>query len=170
MLKIQYLIGRELLRKKVKLLVSMAGKFPAGREFNLHKDAEASKKALDNWPSPIIFSGVEIGQQIKTGLPLVQTRIRNSPTKDVYRISIPQAKEDHQGRMSWDQTAVLVAMKGLSPYYELKPGRIQINPDGSNSWDAAGKGHFYLVEEMPVPQVWDLIDKLMMHQPRQQKS
>jgi inosine-uridine nucleoside N-ribohydrolase len=162
--------GRELVAKKVKQLVSMAGKFPAGREFNIHKDAEASKKALENWPGPVIFSGFEIGQKIKTGLPLVQNaRIRQSPTKDVFRISIPLAQEDQQGRMSWDQTAVLVAIKGAGPYYELKPGRIRIHPDGSNSWDDTGKGHFYLTEKMPAAQVQDLINKLMMHQPRQQK-
>ena len=54
----------------------MAGHFPEGREFNIHKDAAAAKKALDNWPTPVIFSGFEIGEKIKTGLPLIQGFVR----------------------------------------------------------------------------------------------
>jgi inosine-uridine nucleoside N-ribohydrolase len=161
------LSGRELVQKKVKQLVSMAGHFPAGKEFNVHKDAEASKKALADWPTPIIFSGFEIGEKIKTGLPLVQPpRLPNSPTRDVYRISIPKAQGDKEGRMSWDQTAVFVAVKGVAPYYGLRPGQIVIHPDGSNSWDATAKGHYYLVEKMPAAQITTLIDNLMMHQPK----
>lgn len=164
------LVGRELVAKKVKQLVSMAGKFPAGKEFNVFKDAPASKSALESWPTPVIFSGFEIGEKIKTGLPLIHNpRIRHSPTKDVFRISIPKSQGDKDGRMSWDQTAVLVAVKGAAPYYELRQGRIVVAADGSNSWDASGRGHFYLVEKMPVPQVTALINSLMMHQPRQQK-
>ena len=164
------LAGRELVRKKIKLLVSMAGHFPEGREFNIHKDAAAAKKALDSWPTPVIFSGFEIGEKIKTGLPLIQdARIQNSPVKDVFRISIPKAKGDKDGRMSWDQTAVLVAIKGAKPYYDLKPGRIITKPDGSNSWDASQKGHAYLVEKMPASQVTQIINNLMRHQPKGRK-
>ena len=164
------LSGKDLVSQKVKQLVSMAGKFPAGKEFNVFKDADASIAALRNWPTPIIFSGFEIGEKVKTGLPLVQNKnIRKSPTKDVFRISIPKAKEDKDGRMSWDQTAVLVAVKGAEPYYTLKPGRIVVQPDGSNTWNATQKGHFYLVENRPVAEVTEYINQLMMHQPVSKK-
>lgn len=164
--KYSKLAGRELVARKVKLLVCMAGKFPEGKEFNVFKDARASKQVYDKWPTEIIFSGFEIGQKIKTGLPLVQnTSIRNSPVKDVFRISIPLDPEDKQGRMSWDQTAVLVAIKGTSPYYTTKSGRFVTLSDGSNQWNASGKGHYYLVEKMPVAQVTQLINQYMMHQP-----
>jgi inosine-uridine nucleoside N-ribohydrolase len=158
--------GKQLVEQKVKGLVCMAGKFPEGREFNVFKDAAASKRVYDNWPTEIVFSGFEIGQKIKTGLPLVQNKnIRNSPIKDVFRISLPLDPEDKGGRMSWDQTAVLVAIKGAGPYYTTRPGRFVTLPDGANRWDAAGKGHQYLVEKMPVPQVTRLINQYMMHQP-----
>lgn len=160
------LTGKELITQKVKQLVSMAGKFPAGREFNVFKDPAASIKALNNWPTPIIFSGFEIGEKVKTGLPLIQNKkITKSPVKDVFRISIPKAEEDKNGRKSWDQTAVLVAVKGAAPFYSLKPGRIVTQPDGSNTWDASKKGHFYLVEKKPVAEVTAYINRLMMHQP-----
>jgi len=41
--------GRELIRRKVKQLVSMAGRFPEGKEFNVFKDAAASKTVYENF-------------------------------------------------------------------------------------------------------------------------
>lgn len=145
----------------------MAGKFPAGREFNVFKDAPAAKYVFDNWPTTILFSGFEIGEKVITGLPLTQNAaIQNSPAKDVFTICLPMAEEDKMGRKSWDQTAVLVAIKGISPYYLTKPGRIITAADGSNTWDNSKTGHMYLVEKMPVAQVTALINDLMMHEPK----
>jgi pyrimidine-specific ribonucleoside hydrolase len=83
-----------LVAKKVKQLVSMAGKFPEGWEFNVFRDSTASRYVVDHWPTPILYSGFEIGVKIKCGLPLVgDATIRHSPVKDVFRISLPQAAE-----------------------------------------------------------------------------
>lgn len=159
--------GMDLIKKKVKQLVSMAGRFPAGREFNVHKDAPASINVFEHWPSPIIFSGFEIGMKIKTGLPLIHNdKIQHSPVKDVFRISIPLSKEDSAGRMSWDETAVLVGIKGAAPWYRLEEGRIKVAPDGSNTWDEKGKGHFKMVEAVPVEEVQGHLNALMMHLPK----
>lgn len=161
--------GAALVKKKVSKLVSMAahfgeemGKF---REFNVEKDALASVYTFTHWPTPVVFSGFEIGSRIFTGLPLVNSNYRNSPGKDVFARSIPMDKNDKNGRMSWDQTAVLVAIKGYEPYYSVVEGRIIPKADGSNGWDRSGKGHFYLVEKMPVEQVTAVINQLMLHQP-----
>ena len=159
--------GRELVQRKVKNLVSMAGKFPTGREFNVFMDTPASKTVYADWPTPMLLSGFEIGEKIHSGLPLVQNeQIQNSPVKDVFRISMPMDKNDAGGRMSWDQTAVLVGVLGYKPYYAIKTGRLIMNDDGSNSWDDAGKGQAYLVEKMSVAQVEKVINDLMQHQPR----
>lgn len=158
--------GKALVKKKVKLLVSMAGHFPSGKEFNLYNDAAASKKVFDNWPTKVIFSGFEIGKNIKTGLPLVHNNaIKNNPAKDVFRISIPMSAEDSAGRMSWDETSVLVAVRGYKPYFDLQEGRIKINADGSNSWNDKGKGQYYLVQKEPPEKVEEVINDLMMHLP-----
>ncbi|GAB3904623.1 nucleoside hydrolase [Larkinella knui] len=157
--------GKELVKQKVKELVSMAGAFPKGREFNVYKDSVASEKAFANWPTPVIFSGFEIGKQIKTGPRLVANSTLKSPVKDVFAFCMPKTKQDADGRMSWDQTAVLVAIRGVEPYYGLKRGRFVIN-GGTNSWEDDPNGpHYYLVEKMPVAQVTEVIETLMMHQP-----
>jgi inosine-uridine nucleoside N-ribohydrolase len=156
------LTGRELVKKKVKRLVSMAGAFPKGREFNIFSDSAASKKVLSRWPTEIWFSGFEIGAKIKTGLPLIHNDlISNSPVKDVFSICIPMSKGDSAGRMSWDETAVLAAIKGCKPWFSLEKGKIIIENDGSNKWDSAGRGHSYLKLAAPVSEIQDELNRLM---------
>jgi inosine-uridine nucleoside N-ribohydrolase len=160
------LSGKELVKKKVKLLVCMAGRFPSGYEFNVMKDAAASQNTFTCWPTQVIFSGFEIGAKILAGLPLIyNVAIKNDPVKDVFRISIPLAKEDSLGRKSWDETAVLVAIRGYSQFYTLHPGRINVADDGKNTWDDSGQGQAYLVEKVDHKEVEELINELIMHQP-----
>lgn len=152
--------GKELIKAKVKKLVSMAGTFPDGREYNLYKDMRASKFAFENWPTEIIYSGFEIGAKVQTGYKLIKNdEIENSPVRDVYRMKIDK------NRSSFDHTAVLVAVRGVDPYYELVEGKITVNWDGSNGWDIDGEGQYYLVEKMKADKVADLIDELMQHKP-----
>src|SRR5690606_39291538 len=68
------LTGKELVEQKVQRLVSMAGKFPSGREFNIHEDVKAAKQVVEHWPTQVIFSGWEIGEKIRPGLPLIHNR------------------------------------------------------------------------------------------------
>lgn len=158
--------GKDLVKKKVKKMVSMAGRFPEGSEFNVKIDAPSSQYAFDNFQRPIIFSGFEIGKDIKTGIPLISdSTIQNSPVKDVFRISIPMSAEDSAGRMSWDETAVLVGVKGYEPYYTLNSGRILVDGKGANKWDNNASGHFHLVVKASPAEVQQLINKLIMHQP-----
>lgn len=164
--KYSNLDGKALVARKVKLLVCMAGKFPSGFEFNVMKDAKASQNVYQNWPGQVILSGFEIGAKIHVGLPLVHNQaIKNDPAKDVFSISIPKAKEDSAGRMSWDETAVLVAIKGYSQWYSLHSGRMKVADDGSDVWDDNGKGQAYLVEKVDYTEVQKLIDELIQHQP-----
>jgi pyrimidine-specific ribonucleoside hydrolase len=160
------LSGRALVQKKVQKLVSMAGAFPSGKEFNLEKDASASRYTFENWPVPVYFTGWEIGAKIFSGIPLISSSIKNSPVKDVFEISVPKSKEDSNGRKSWDQTAVLMAVRGIDRYYSTVPGRLVCKNDGGNSWDQNGRGHFYVVEKTPSAEVEKVINDLMMHTPK----
>jgi inosine-uridine nucleoside N-ribohydrolase len=69
---ISTLDGRQLISKKVRLLSVMAGNFretmfqgktfPKGSpEFNLIADIPSAQTVLENWPTPIVASGFEIG-------------------------------------------------------------------------------------------------------------
>lgn len=162
--------GLQLVKEKVKLLVSMAGAYPSGKEFNMDHDSVASKEVFENWPTKVILSGFEIGERIKTGLPLIHNgSIHHDPAKDVFRISIPMDPMDSAGRMSWDETTTLVAVRGYEPYFTLHPGRVVVHDDGSNSWNDHGKGQYYLVQKESPEKVADVIDRLMMEVPERSK-
>lgn len=158
--------GKELVKRKVKQLVCMAGRFPAGSEFNVNRDASASQFVFKNWKTPVLLSGFEIGLKIRTGLPLVNNvAIKNSPVKDVFRICIPLSPEDSAGRMSWDETAVLVAVKGYKPWYSIEKGEMVVADDGSNTWIKEPSPHSHLAEVQLPAIVQQLINRLIMHQP-----
>ncbi|MBP3517211.1 MAG: nucleoside hydrolase [Parabacteroides sp.] len=159
------LSGRDLVAKKVKRLVSMAGLFPEGKEFNVYCDVAASRVVADQWPTEIIFSGFEIGNVIFTGKKLVQMDVEGSPVKDAYSLCL--AEGDPDGRMSWDLTAVLVAIKGYEPYYKVERGTFRVvNDEGANGWTPDEDGRdLRLIERIPAAEMAVLIENYMMHQP-----
>jgi hypothetical protein len=75
------------------------------------------------------------------------------------------AKEDAAGRMSWDETAVLVAVRGYEPYYRLQYGHITVANDGKDTWSDEGTRQAYLTEAVPPSTVQTVINNLIMHQP-----
>jgi inosine-uridine nucleoside N-ribohydrolase len=149
----------------------MAGRFPEGREFNIFIDSTSSEYVFNEWPGEVIFTGFEIGSKIFTGLRLISSDIKNSPVKDVFRISIPLSKEDRNGRMSWDETAVLIAVYGPELCFETRRGKILVKSNGSNSWEDSPEGkQFYVIQKMPVSEIEKFIEDRMMHQPFNKKA
>ena len=69
--------------------------------------------------------------------------------------------------MSWDLTAVLVAIKGYEPYYNVERGIFKvIDEEGSNTWIPDENGRdLRLIEKVPASQMAALLDNYMMHQP-----
>jgi inosine-uridine nucleoside N-ribohydrolase len=161
--------GRDLVKRKVRKLVSMAGWFPKGREYNLLTDSVASANVFKNWPTPVIFSGFEIGKEIKTGLPFVHEASLQGPVKDVFAFCIPKAKEDSAGRMSWDETTVLIAILGAKPWFGLERGHILIK-DGNDTWEKDKNGsQYYLTKAMPYNKVAAILQSYMQHTGKQNK-
>jgi len=76
------LSGKELVAAKVKRLVSMAGYFPEGKEFNVMMDAPASQYVFENWPTPIVLSGFDIGEKIITGKQTAAMPVEGSPVRE----------------------------------------------------------------------------------------
>ena len=159
------LSGKELVARKVKRLVSMAGYFPNGREFNVYCDTPASKAVAEEWPTEIVFSGFEIGNVILTGKDLVKMDVVNSPVKDAYALSFKEGDPD--GRMSWDQTAVLVAIKGYEQFFDVERGTFMVvDEEGANSWKADPEGRDLRLKERISPsELSSVIERYMMHQP-----
>jgi inosine-uridine nucleoside N-ribohydrolase len=162
------LTGMELVKKKVKNWVAMAGRFPEGGEFNVNKHPEASYYVFQNWPTPILFSGWEIGASIFTGRKLANEGSADNPLSWAYRYNLDtySAKEADK-RQSWDQTAVLCAVRKPEKYFYVNgPGKFVIFEDGNNTWDPdTNAKHYFLVHKYPYQKIADVIDELMLYEP-----
>jgi len=163
------LSGVELIKKKVKKWVAMAGRFPEGREFNVFIDSVSSSYVLERWPTPILFSGFEIGERIFTGSKVAEKNDQNNPVSWAYKYNLATYENKPvKNRMSWDQTAVLCAIRDPERYfYVCGPGKIIVNPSGYNNWDPdSTKDHYFLVHKYPYQDISDTLEGLMMYQPK----
>ena len=161
------LTGLELVRKKVKKYVAMAGMFPEGKEFNVCNDSTASKYVFENWPTPILFSGYEIGEKLLTGHRLSTSQIEG-PAHWAFQYCLKTYEgKQVQNRNSWDQTAVLCAVRDPEKYFYLSgKGTFICNTDGSNTWNPdKDSGHRFLIHKYPYRIIADQIEDLMMNQP-----
>jgi len=160
--------GLELVNKKVKNWVAMAGTFPDGREFNVFEDSTASVYAFNNFPKPILLSGFEIGDKIKTGAKVAALNDTLSPISVGYKYNFDTySKEGEKERSSWDQTAVLVAARDPERYFYISgPGKFIVQSNGLNYWLPSEEGnHRFLIHKYPSREIAKVIDDLMLHQP-----
>ena len=119
------LSGIELAEKKIHALVSMAAVLPAGREFNVICDYEASKFCFDNFPKPMYLSDFKIGLSVFTGYdPTDAENHKDDLIFDAYCLYTADWARPGFNR-SFDLTAVQFACEGVGDIYSLTaPGRL----------------------------------------------
>ncbi|WP_422860747.1 nucleoside hydrolase [Flagellimonas sp. S174] len=162
------LTGVELIEKKTRLLISMAGRMQkkdaVWKEYNIKHDIPAARLVFEKWTTPIIMSPFEVGKDILTGIPLMNNKeIINSPVKDAYRIALTK-DNNKKGRMSWDQTVVLIAAKGVTPYFNSKEIDIKIKEDGTSA-QIRGNRVSYLSLNQDPGKIAEIIEELMAYVP-----
>lgn len=162
------LTGNELVTKKVKQLVSMAARVDSatnsGYEFNVVVDAAASQKVFNEWPTPMTVSGFEVGEKIHTGIRLINNKeIESSPVKDAFTIALAKDKNTI-GRNSWDETAVLVAVRGIQPFFNYRKLSFKIEDDGKDVVIPGDKITYLTFKQTPE-EIAKTIEDLMMHVP-----
>lgn len=139
--------GRRLVTRKVRLLSIMAGAFPGGKpEYNVITDLPAARKLFAEWPTPIVASGLEIGNTILYPAISIENDFRyvdDHPIVDAYRAY----KKMPYDRPTWDLTAVLYAVRPERHYFSLSPpGRLGVDTDGKTDLSEAADGkHRYLM-------------------------
>ena len=158
--------GLALVRAKVRGMSLMGGKYPSGAEHNFTYAGavEATRSVLATWPdaqAPLVFCGYELGAPLITGLAWRQAPA--SPMRRCYELAYHALE---QGRPSWDQTAVLHAVRGLgpaaAPYWTAVPGSILVDGKGADSWSAAPvRGMSYLARSMETGALATEIERLM---------
>jgi inosine-uridine nucleoside N-ribohydrolase len=118
--EVSNLPGSELVRRKVRLYVMMGGAFSEKPEpeYNIHIDAEASRKVLEEWPTPIIASGFEIGLAVTYPAESIQRDFNYTPfhpVAEAYRNYLEMPYD----RPTWDLTAVLHAVRPDRNYFGI---------------------------------------------------
>ena len=151
--------GIDLVNSKVKFWVCMGGIFPSGTEYNFNCDLESTRYTLEHWPTAVVFSGFEIGEKIKTGAELQQQGEKDNPVRRGYELY----KKGHP-RSSWDQTAVLYAVRGKQDLWNLKSnGTVIIRKDNKNDWvDQKDGNHAYLQFKADPQKITEIIGQLML--------
>jgi inosine-uridine nucleoside N-ribohydrolase len=161
------LTGKDLVAKKVKKWVAMAGGFPEGNEFNINQHAEASVFTIANWPTPILFSGFEIGVKILTGHKVATQGSKGNPVQWAYSYCLSNYENRQSiNRNSWDHTAVLCAVRNPENYfYVIGNGTFICNADGSNTWNPdKNSNHSFLVHKYPYQKIAAILDDLMLYE------
>lgn len=143
--------GIELVRRKVRQLVVMAGafdssgKFKDHLEFNVVKDIRSAKILAGKWPGPIVWSGFEIGM----GMRFPSASIREdyqTPAHHIVRVAYAAYCGEHGENPTWDPTCPLYIAFPDRGYFGLsEPGRVEISDEGKTTFIAAPNGpHRYL--------------------------
>ena len=114
--------GTELVQKKVKLLSTMAGAFVERlkdhREYNIACDVPSAQKMFAKWPTPIVFSGFEIGETIEHPAQSMQNEynyVDYHPVKIAYHFYRGLDK----GQPTFDLTSVLYAVRPDRGYFAI---------------------------------------------------
>jgi len=140
------LTGAQLVAEKVRLLSAMAGWFPTGDpEYNVKTDIPAARKVFEEWPSPIVFSGFEIGIALKFPATSIENDfawVADHPVAEAYRNYLRMPYD----RPTWDLTAALYAVRPSRGYFDLSAaGRVTVDADGRTVFtESAGGKHRYL--------------------------
>ncbi len=158
--------GLELVTKKVKRLVVMGAGFPKGDEWNIRIAPDAAKLVAEKWPTPIIYSGFEVGSAVRTGSRLLTETDAQNPVRVSFE-DHPFVDKTTKDRQSWDQTAMLFAVRGEQSYWHLESnGRNEIDTAGKNAWvPGTRRNHSYLVLDKPG-EVKKMIEDLMVAPPK----
>jgi inosine-uridine nucleoside N-ribohydrolase len=132
--------GGDLAREKVALLVAMAGNFVEGQpEYNVRIDVPSAKAVFERWPTPIVFSGFEIGRDLLFPAASIEQDFgyaRPHPIAESYRA---YAKMPYN-RPTWDLTAALEAVRPERDYFSRsQPGAVLVEPNGATRF-VPGKG------------------------------
>lgn len=167
--------GRELVAKKVKVLSLMAGAFQTVNwntrhlEYNVKLDVPAAQKLAKEWPTPLVWSGFEIG--VAAAFPHVVIEqdlnyLTHHPLKEAYVLYNPPPHD----RPTWDPTSVLYAVYPDRGYFDLSPaGNVVVDADAGTVFrptkDGKGRHRFLVMSPEQTERVREAIVQLCVEPP-----
>ena len=167
--------GIELIQKKLIRTVVMGGRFmdtwpmtifpdggttgdPVTWEWNIRfSHMDDIRLACDNWPGELVYASYEIGSYIKTMVGYPDRAIKGDPVALAYDL------HNHgQGRCSWDQTAMLEAIRPGRYWNYHEYGRITVGDDFVTRWEPSTTfKHTYLLPKTGYSTIRQTIDDLV---------
>ena len=165
------LSGLDLVREKVALVSAMAGNFSDGKpEYNVKLDVPAAKAVFERWPTPIIFSGYEIGRDLLYPAERIEHDFSYTnwhPAAVSYRAYSKMPYD----RPTWDLTAALQAVRGDHGYFKLsEKGTVQVENDGTTKFHAGeGERQFLRLDPARKLQVLEALT-ILSSEPSQRKE
>jgi inosine-uridine nucleoside N-ribohydrolase len=170
--KYSQLNGSDLISKKVKEFVIMGGQFPKGEnEWNFNGNMPGvTKYVLEKLKVPIVFSGFELGEQIKTGAIFNNIDADTPLYKGFLYFSehAPWIKNQFKGKIlnnsTFDQTAVLYAVNGgVDVLWEkISDGYCEADDKGGNRWVKKNDSNHSYLKLIETPEFMALLIEAIM--------
>lgn len=166
--------GRDLIKQKVKLLSVMAGAFQTiddnnhFTEFNVYKDIPAAQKLARDWPTPIVWSGFEIGIALPYPAVSIERDYRfvpHHPLAEAYQLYYPTPHE----RPTWDLTSALYAVQPDRGFFGLSTaGTVTVEGDGFTRFapQANGRDRFLKLDATQLVRVRETLVQLCTQPPK----
>jgi inosine-uridine nucleoside N-ribohydrolase len=148
--------GKALVSKKAALLVTMSCGLHM-TEWNIEMDIPAAQCVFEHWPTPIIATPWETGNEIITGVNFQSMR-EDHPVAKAYELYAGKGK----GRSSWDLTAIWMAVVGTEPFFTLsEPCSVAISDKGETIYSFTPEGRVrFLLNRMDPAEIGAKIDRL----------
>ena len=150
---------RDLVARKAKLLVLMAGNFTGEQtsEYNVWKDIESARKVVEQWPGEIVFSPFELGIKVNyPGSVIEKSFAEQEPLTTAYKAYLPMPYD----RPCWDPTALVYAAEGSSYFTESLPGTVSITPSGVTTFKQSKDG-LHRILSVDDAQAKVLVDRII---------
>jgi inosine-uridine nucleoside N-ribohydrolase len=167
------LSGSDLVVRKVRFISIMAGAFQTvdwntrHLEYNVTNDVPAARKIAEKWPTPVVWSGFEIGMAARFPHKVIEddlNYVQHHPLKESYYLYEPPPHD----RPTWDPTAVLHAICPDRDYFGLSPlGRVEVEANGA-TWfrpDDKGRDRFLTLDAAQAARVREAIVQLCVQAP-----
>lgn len=135
------LTGKELVERKVRQLVLMAGSFDGSNqsEYNVWKDIPSAQKVVSEWPGEVVFSPFELGVQVCYPAESIEndfTWTENHPVAEAYKAYMQMPYD----RPCWDPTALVYAVEGGKWFGLSGYGRVGVSDAGTTVFDTMAEG------------------------------
>ncbi len=138
--------GMELAKTKVALLSAMAGNFvETNPEYNVNLDLAAAQNVFERWPTPVLFSGFEIGRDLLYPASSIEKDFTYAKWHPI-AVSYRAYNKMPYDRPSWDLTAALAAVRPSSKYFSVSPkGKVHVDDHGTTRFVSGDGDRQYLV-------------------------